>query len=161
MTGALPYRCAESMLSSWIRAPDQAAGSSLLFPGIYEFGQTHLNTNGILQMWFPVGTAHYQAVASLDFESFPCAGFSSIEAGGCIFWPPRSQSRFLSPKRWPPACRSRPKKICWNDQSATFRLMSPGVTMNTNSPQSEFGPSIQVTDDQPYNEYFLLRRMHQ
>jgi spermidine synthase/MFS family permease len=147
--------------------PIEAAGSSLLFSrDFYELAKQHLNTNGILQMWFPGGELRItQAVARSIFESFPYVrGFSSIEGWGVHFLASSQPIPFLSPKRL--AARmpiAAQKDLLEWDQSADISAYVAGVVTNEyNIPLSlNSDASIQVTDDQPYNEYFLLRRMHQ
>jgi len=145
--------------------PIEAAGSSLLFSrDFYELAKQHLNTNGILQMWFPGGElATAQAVTRSIVESFPYVrGFPSVWGSGVHLLASFEPIPVLDAKqliaRMPVSARQDMEE--WDSSQDAVAYLSAVITNEYNLPQG-LNPdtSIQVTDDQPYNEYFLLRRM--
>ena len=146
--------------------PPQAAGSSLLYSrDFYELAKEHLKPGGILQIWFPGGTlSTIQAVArSLD-ESFPHVHcLTGIHGWGVHFLgsmqPIEPATARELAARMPPMARQ--DLMEWMDADHYPALPSyiqavlsedTAVTsvLNTNL-------NIQITDDQPFNEYYLLR----
>jgi spermidine synthase len=147
--------------------PPQAAGSSLLYSReFYELAKEHLKPNGILQAWFPSGkkaTAE-AAFSSLD-ESFPYVRcFAGFHGYGGHFLasmqpiPPATASELIA--RMPP--KARQDLMEWMDAAQFPTLpdyfrpviskeMPMALLLNPN-------PKIQITDDQPFNEYYLLRQ---
>ena len=146
--------------------PVQAAGSSLLFSReFYELAKQHLKPGGILQMWFPGDTelATGQAVVRSIYESFPYVRcFPSVAGWGMHMlasmqpiepltasqlvarMPGTAQQDLLEWK----ALKDAPAYL---DQVLANEYFVPAL-LNTNT-------EIQITDDQPFNEYFLLRRL--
>ena len=143
--------------------PPEAAGSSLLYSTeFYASIRQHLRTNGILQAWLPGGDfALAYAVLRSIHESFPyvrCLG--SVEGLGTHLLasmqpiPERSAQELAA--RMPP--RAQQDLLEWSTapDAATYlaEVVSQEVPINRClSPD----PSICITDDQPYNEYYLLR----
>jgi spermidine synthase len=145
--------------------PVEAAGSSLLFSReFYELAKQHLNTNGIVQMWFPDGeylTA--QAVVRSINESFPHVRcFSSVEGWGVHMLAsmqpiPRLPAKELV-ARMPLAARQ--DLMEWESSKDITAYFSRVTTNEYWVPDLlNKDLTVQVTDDQPYNEYFLLRRL--
>jgi spermidine synthase len=146
--------------------PVQAAGSSLLFSKeFYELAKQHLKPGGILQMWFPgddeVETA--QAVLRSFSESFPHVRcFESVAGWGMHMLgsmePIEAFSASELAARMPE--NARRDLLEWNpdtDAPAFIGLVlqreySVSASLNPNA-------AIQVTDDRPFNEYFLLRHL--
>jgi len=146
--------------------PVEAAGSSLLYSReFYELAKQHLKPGGILQMWFP-GSPEMdtcQAAMRSIRESFPYLRcFPSIENFGVHMLgsmdpiPPLDGDALAA--RMPAGARQ--DLLEWEsikDAPAYLNLVvrreySVSDCLNPD-------PSIQVTDDAPYNEYYLLRRL--
>jgi spermidine synthase len=145
--------------------PVEAAGSSLLFStDFYTLAKEHLNTNGILQMWFPGGELPTtQAVIRSISESFPhVRGFPSVDGWGIHLIASMEPIAQLDPAqmaaRMPAAARE--DLLEWNASKDAPAYLGRVLTNEYFIP-AFLNPDadIQVTDDQPYNEYFLLRRM--
>jgi spermidine synthase len=146
--------------------PVEAAGSSLLFSKeFYTLAKQHLNPGGILQMWYPGDDdrATTLAVFRSIYESFPCVRcFPSVEGWGvhlvaCMEplepltaqqlaarMPETAQQDLMewTDSKDVPAYLAR----VLNHEFSIFAVLDPD-------------PKIKVTDDQPFNEYFLLRRL--
>ncbi|MGC9940980.1 MAG: fused MFS/spermidine synthase [Verrucomicrobiota bacterium] len=143
--------------------PVEAAGSSLLFSRqFYELAKQHLNTNGIVQMWFPGSDIlTTQAVLRSIAESFPYVRcFPSVEGWGLHFLGSMEPIPELDAKqlvtRMPIAAQQ--DMLEWADTKdavAYFNRVTGHEYSISGSLNSD--PTIQVTDDQPYNEYYLLR----
>jgi spermidine synthase len=145
--------------------PVEAAGSSLLFSReFYTLAKQHLNTNGIVQMWFPGGeylTA--QAVIRSIHESFPYVHvFPSVEGWGihllASMQPIASLDATQLVARMPAPAKA--DFLEWAGSQDAVGYLARVIT-NEYSLQANLNPdlNVQVTDDQPYNEYFLLRRL--
>jgi predicted membrane-bound spermidine synthase len=143
--------------------PAAAAGSSLLFSRqFYELAKQHLNTNGIVQMWFTgsdLPTA--QAVMRSITESFPYVRcFPSVEGWGLHFLGSMEPIPELGAKqlvaRMPVAARN--DLLEWADTTDAVAYVSKVTDHECSIPASlNPDPTVQVTDNQPYNEYYLLR----
>jgi spermidine synthase len=147
--------------------PVEAAGSSLLYSKeFYTLAKEHLKPNGILQIWYPEGPlATGQAIVRSLQESFPhvrCflgandwgTHFLASEQPIEMVTPAQLVSRmpaaarldlmeYMDPARFPALPEYLQKVI-----SQEFPLSS---VLNTNL-------NIEITDDHPFNEYFLLRK---
>ncbi|HEX3355796.1 MAG TPA: hypothetical protein VHS31_02350, partial [Tepidisphaeraceae bacterium] len=145
--------------------PLEAAGSSLLFSTeFYTLAKEHLNPNGILQMWYPGGDqTTNQAVIRSFVESFPYVRFfNSFEGWGThmlgsmepIQVPPIDQLV----AKFPPAAKA--DLVEWNPPQTPAQLLS-SVVLHEYRLETllNLDPRIQITDDHPLNEYYLLRRM--
>jgi hypothetical protein len=147
--------------------PVQAAGSSLLYSrGFYDLAKQHLNPGGILQVWFPGGSAMTtQAVArSLD-DSFPCVRcFSGVHGWGGHFLasmqpigPGLTAAQLAG--RMPPKARADLAE--WMEPAKYADLPSYlQAVLSAEQPVAFLlnpDPKIAITDDQPFNEYYLLR----
>jgi spermidine synthase len=146
--------------------PVQAAGSSLLFSReFYDLAQRHLNPGGILQMWFPgdpLSPTGQAALRSIS-ESFPdLRCFRSVEGWGMHMLgsmePIEQVDAAKLAARMPESARK--DLLEWYDTTNTTELLDrvvgrefpPAFALNPD-------PAIQVTDDEPFNEYFLIRRL--
>ena len=145
--------------------PVEAAGSSLLYSKeFYELAKQHLRPHGILQAWFPGGdflTA--QAVLCSAYESFPYVRcFNAVEGDGIHILASLEPIERLDAQqlaaRMPPEAK---KDLLEWSHSADL----PGYLGRVVSREKSIGknlvldPEIQITDDDPFNEYFLLRKM--
>ncbi|HEV2455395.1 MAG TPA: fused MFS/spermidine synthase [Verrucomicrobiae bacterium] len=145
--------------------PVEAAGSSLLYStGMYDLIKQHLNPHGIVQVWYPGGSDPLtrQAVVASATASFPNVRcFVSVNGWGLhilasedpIRVPPPAELLAGIPE--PAKCDllewSESKDII-KDMSTVFsHEVTAGETPNPNL-------TVQITDDDPVNEYFLLRR---
>jgi spermidine synthase len=145
--------------------PVQAAGSSLLYSReFYALAGQHLKPGGILQMWFPTGefiTA--QAVIRSIHESFPYVRcFLSVEGWGMHLLASEKPIETLDANqlvaRMPEGART--DLLEWaptRDASSYIQLV---MSQEISIPKI-LNPdlAIQITDDHPFNEYYLLRRM--
>jgi spermidine synthase len=146
--------------------PVQAAGSSLLFSReFYELTKQHLKPGGILQMWFPGDEemATCQAVVRSIYESFPYVRcFPSVEGWGvhmlASMQPIEKLDAGQLAARMPDSAKN--DLVEWNDSKDATAYLGQVVSREYVVP-SLLNPyaEIQVTDDQPFNEYFLLRRL--
>ena len=145
--------------------PVEAAGSSLLYSTeMYALLKQHLKPHGIAQVWYPGGPDPLvlQAIVRSATASFPHVRcFSSIEGWGLhilasedpIEVPTAAQLIARMPDR------AKSDLLEWSqsgnltkDVSAVLsREVRASDILNTNS-------QAQITDDDPLNEYFLLRR---
>ncbi len=146
--------------------PVQAAGSSLLFSReFYELARQHLNPGGILQMWFPGDNEALtcQAVVRSIQESFPHVRcFPSAEGWGVHMLgsmePIEELDAGQMAARMPESARQ--DLLEWNPVKDAPAYLGQVLSKEYNvtallNPDA----SIQVTDDEPYNEYYLLRQL--
>lgn len=145
--------------------PVEAAGSSLLFStDFYALAKQHLNPNGIVEMWFPYGELLTgQAVIRSLHESFPYVrGFPSVENWGVHLLASMEPIEKPGPAQLAARMPAAAKRdlLEWNDSQDAPAYLAR-VTTNEFSIPLSLNPdlNIQVTDDRPFNEYFLLRRM--
>ncbi len=144
--------------------PQEAAGSSLLYSQeFYELAKLHLAENGILQAWLPggeVATSH--AMLRSIRDSFPYVRcFGSVEGWGNHVLasmqpiPARTLPELIA--RMPVAAQK--DFVEWSGgQDATNYLRQ--VISQELPIESVLDPDlkIRITDDKPFNEYFLLRK---
>lgn len=144
--------------------PVEAAGSSLLYSEeFYALVKQHLNSNGIVQVWFPGGEMKTtQAVLRSLQESFPYVKcFRGINGRGAHMLASMQPFQKLTTAQVASAMPATAARdlLEWSGSSnlvgyldeVLARRISTGPLLNSD-------PSIRVTDDQPYNEYFFLRR---
>ena len=145
--------------------PIEAAGSSLLYSKeFYELAKQHLKPGGILQAWLPGGAPllTWQAVLrSLD-ESFPYTRcFDSLDSWGTHILASMDPIEKLSPAELAERLPAEAGKdlLEWAPKpSAATNYLSQILAQETSIKTAlNHNPSIQITDDNPYNEYFLLR----
>jgi spermidine synthase len=144
--------------------PVAAAGSSLLYSKqFYELARQHLNPGGILQAWFPGGELKTgQAVVRSINDSFPYVRcFDSIEGWGTHLLasmdPIESHTAAELAARLPPGARQ--DLLEWTpirDLPAYLNGVLSHEVMIQDVMDSD--PRIQIDDDHPFNEYFLLRQ---
>jgi spermidine synthase len=151
--------------------PVEAAGSSLLYSGeFYEAIKARLSDSGILQQWYPlpltpledtqlIGRIAARSIA----KSFPYVRvFGGVEGYGLHFLasmkpiPVRTAAELAS--RIPPAARddlvewyrtgTRPEQVFAAMLAHEYEI---GEVVNPDK-------DLYLSDDQPFNEYYLLRR---
>jgi spermidine synthase len=146
--------------------PLEAAGSSLLYSKeFYELVKSRLTPGGILQQWNPTGEpAIVAAIARSIVESFDyVVAFRAFEFGGVHY------SASMSPIHVPSSEElvaripetARRDLVEWNKgdlrdarafvTNVLNRRISVEALLDTNS-------RTVITDDRPFNEYYLLRR---
>jgi spermidine synthase len=144
--------------------PVEAAGSSLLYSReFYRLIKTRLKDDGILQTWFPGGEKlTFEAAARAIVDEFPYVRvYHSIENWGYHF--SASMQPIEKPSvddfiaRMPEGARD--DMLEWSDGQSldayVASILEREVPLkDVLNPDSR----VCVTDDQPYNEYFLLRR---
>lgn len=145
--------------------PVEAAGSSLLFSReFYALARRHLNSGGILQMWFPGReSATKRAVLQSIKESFPYVDtFPSVEGWGLHLIASTEpigplDGEQLAAHMPEPAKKDFMEWYSSQDVAATLRLVvTNGLPIGS---FVDLNPHMQITDDRPFNEYFLLRRL--
>jgi spermidine synthase len=144
--------------------PVEAAGSSLLFStDFYALAKQHLNPNGVVQMWFPgADDANAHAVVRAMVRSFPYVRcFSSVEGWGLHILgsmepiPKLTSRQFLD--RMPAAAQIDLMEWTAEDPVAYVdHVLGHEIPVEA---QLRSDPSIVVTDDQPFNEYFWIRSL--
>jgi predicted membrane-bound spermidine synthase len=144
--------------------PVEAAGSSLLYSkDFYEVVKQHLNPGGILQIWFPVGPqSTVQGVMRSLHESFPCVRcFAGINGWGTHFLasmgPVEPATAQELAARMP--VKAQQDLMEWspkNDLPGYLNQVLSNETQITNVLNHSF--DYRITDDRPFNEYFLLRQ---
>ncbi|MGD0812987.1 MAG: hypothetical protein ABSA83_05245 [Verrucomicrobiota bacterium] len=146
--------------------PPEAAGSSLLYSReFYDLAKERLNPGGILQIWFPgEAKSTLRAVARSMDDSFPYVRcFVGVHGWGDHFLgsmqpiepataeelaarlPPKARqdlTEWMDAKRYPTLAAYFDSVLSW--QLSIARMLYPD-------------PKIQITDDRPFNEYYLLR----
>lgn len=145
--------------------PLQAAGSSLLYSTeFFETVKSHLQEGGILQVWVPAGDySIVQAVARSLTGVFPQVRvFVTTDGWGYHFLAsssvmPRLKSGQMLEKM-PPAARQDISEWAGTPpaQKVLHDLLSREIILST---LMNSDPRIAITNDHPYNEYFLLRRL--
>jgi spermidine synthase len=145
--------------------PIETAGSSLLYSEeFYALIKKRLKKGGILQAWIPVCELKtFQAAARSLLNSFPHVRvFTSLERWGAHFLvssepiPDFSLDQLVA--RMPPAAQA--DLVEWytdtTARTAMAHMVIPQVDLDRIlSPD----PEMKITDDRPYNEYYLLRRL--
>jgi len=143
--------------------PVEAAGSSLLYSReFYELAKRRLKHNGLLATWYPGGDllAGHAILRSL-YEAFPhvllCDG---VEGYGTHFLasmePIERRSAAELAARLPE--RARQDLLEWNPTADPAAYLDLVVSREYPADKGLHpDPSVRITDDRPYNEYFLLR----
>jgi spermidine synthase/MFS family permease len=147
--------------------PPEAAGSSLLYSReFYELAKEHLKPGGILQIWFPGGPEFtIQAVVrSLDDSFSHVRCFNGVRGWGGHFLgsmqPIERATVEELAAHMPP--KARQDLMEWMNANRFPTLSSYfQAVMSSEMPVAFMlnpDPAIQITDDQPFNEYYLLRQ---
>jgi len=143
--------------------PLEAAGSSLLYSKeFHEAVRRHLKPGGIFQSWFPGGEERVEfAIARSLVRVFPYVrAYRSVDGTGLHYL--ASMTPFQTPSvetmvgRIPQAAQADLAEWTRKDlRSDIAAVLGSEIPIG-----SLVGPdaSVEITDDRPYNEYFLLRR---
>jgi spermidine synthase len=144
--------------------PIEAAGSNLLYSKeFYELAKQHLKPGGILQAWLPGGVpllAGQAVLRSLD-ESFPYTRcFDSLDSWGTHLLASMDPIENLVPAELAERLPQEVGKdlLEWAPKQSAANYLAQILVQET--PIKDVlnpNPSIQITDDNPYNKYFLLR----
>jgi spermidine synthase len=146
--------------------PVSAAGSSLLYSeGFYEVVKQHLNPGGILQIWFPGGPgATLQGVMRSLKESFTYVRcFDGINGWGVHFMasmePIAAATSQELADRMPLAAQK--DLLEWRASKDLPGYLNEVLT-NESRLTNVLDASLdyRITDDRPFNEYYLLRQWH-
>ncbi|MEY2560040.1 MAG: spermidine synthase, partial [Verrucomicrobiota bacterium] len=144
--------------------PVEAAGSSLLYSEeFYELAKKHLYRNGILQAWYPGGDARTgRAVLRSLQHSFPyLRGFRSPAGAGILVLASMEPINPLAPSQVAMAMPDAAVDdlLEWSSSRDVAAYLAQVVAKEFEIEQElDSDPRIRITDDHPYNEYFLLRR---
>jgi predicted membrane-bound spermidine synthase len=143
--------------------PLQAAGSSLLYSTEFLGAvKAHLKPHGIAQIWLPGGDQMSDvAIMRSIYSSFPYVrSFPSVERGGvhllCSMEPMAQRTPEELVARMPASAQRDLTE--WIDNTNSVPYL--GIVVNGELPTEKLlipDPDIRVTDDKPYNEYFMLR----
>jgi hypothetical protein len=147
--------------------PIETAGSSLLYSKeFYVVVRSRLEPGGILQHWCPSPDPLVVAAVTRSLvESFPhVRAWRSFEGWGIHYMaserPVELPSAAALVARMPPAARR--DLVEWNDgaladpQAFLARVLSTELAVAT---LLDPDPAVAITDDRPYNEYYLLRTL--
>ena len=145
--------------------PPEAAGSSLLYSDeFYSLVKQRLKPHGILQVWLPGGGDPPAVLATLRSvrDAFPhVRAFGSVEGWGvhilCSREPiPRRSAAELA-ARLPAGARTDLLEWAGSGDAASYLQQ---VIVNEMGIDGDLDPNpkLRISDDRPYNEYFLLRR---
>ena len=144
--------------------PIEAAGSSLLYSKeFHEAVRDHLKPGGVFQTWFPIGEERIaRAVAQSLTEVFPYVRvYRGVESWGLHYiasmqpLAPLSSAQML--ERMPKAAQADLAE--WTQrglQADVDAVLGNELPFASVLPPH---PSMRISDDRPYNEYFLLRRL--
>ena len=144
--------------------PAETAGSGLLYSEeFYATARQHLAPHGILQAWIPIAEpVTGQAVLRSVCNSFPYVRvFYPIEGPGmhmlASMEPINSCTADEIIARMPAKAQSDLKE--WYPWNSAHDLVEAILSLEV-QPTTILNPdkSIRISDDQPFNEYFLLRR---
>jgi spermidine synthase len=145
--------------------PVEAAGSSLLYSReFYQDVKKHLKPGGILQQWFPGGEEKIlHAIARSLTSEFPHVRvYRSIENWGYHFLASERAIESLTPEQMLERLPENAKAdlMEWypnrNIKAVVVEILNKEIPLST---VVNADPKIFVSDDQPYNEYFVLRRL--
>jgi spermidine synthase len=148
--------------------PLEAAGSSLLLSKeFYALAKQHLNPGGIIQMWFMGGEIPTsQAVFRSVTESFPYVRcFPSVEGWGLHILASMDPIEPCDADQLAARMPETAKKDVLEWDGSTDVSAYVGRMLSREIPSASIArflnpnPDIQITDDLPYNEYFLLRQI--
>jgi spermidine synthase len=146
--------------------PPEATGSSLLYSREFlTVTKKHLSTDGILQVWYPAADGDPATIASIAKaaqEVFPFVrAFRSFNGSGIHFLasmqPLRVPSSALLASRLPPAAAS--DLLEWGPGTTAETQFEAVISqeLNLDSVTAKDARVPALSDDQPINEYYILR----
>jgi spermidine synthase len=144
--------------------PVEAAGSSLLYSkDFYQVVKEHLNPGGILQIWFPTGPlSTVEAVMRSLHESFPCVRcFEGVNGWGTHFLASMDPIEPATAQQLAARMPDKAQKdlLEWSPKKSVPGYLNEVISQETQI-TNVLNPSLayRITDDRPFNEYFLLRQ---
>ncbi len=144
--------------------PVQAAGSSLLFSTeMYDLIKQHLNPHGIVQVWYPgdPDPVILQAAARSAVASFPYVrSFRSINGWGLHILASKDPIEQRTPAQLVAQMPDAAKKDLLEWSLSQNLSTDYGIVLSREINMDAIlnpNPEIQIRDDDPLNEYFLLR----
>jgi spermidine synthase len=145
--------------------PPAAAGSSLLYSTeFYQLAKRHLNPNGILQAYLPrTESGTEQAVLRSLRDSFPYVQcFSSLGDVGTHMLASMEPITMSTPESLANTMPANAAEdlLEWSTSPDLPAYLQE--VLSKSIPVKEMlspDPRIRISDDHPYNEYFLLRRL--
>jgi len=147
--------------------PVECAASGFLYSDeFYVEIKKHLAPQGVMQQWWPGGEVKIlQSVARSFLHAFPYVRvYKGLGGRGFHFLGSETPLRPLQKSDW----RQMPPKAYddfteWiDDRKTNTSLCWEAIIRNELAPQMLVDPHIpRLTDDRPFNEYFLLRRHKQ
>jgi spermidine synthase len=143
--------------------PIEAAGSSLLYSKeFHEAVRDHLKPGGIFQTWFPLGEDNVaRAIAQSLHEVFPYVRvYRGVEGWGFHFFAsmqpiPALSAAQVEAKLSPAAQKDLSEWTKKGLHADLEKFLGSELPFASVLPPR---PSIRISDDRPYNEYYLLRR---
>ncbi|MCH8209409.1 MAG: fused MFS/spermidine synthase [Nitrospinae bacterium] len=146
--------------------PVESAGTSLLYS--IEFNQIvadHLNEGGIFQAWFPSGEFKiFKGMLTSLVQVFPHVKvYESMAGWGLHLLASKEPFETPTPDQMVSRLPERAKKdlMEWAKDKDIREYVN--LTLKKEIPIHTFlndgDPSIYISDDRPFNEYFLLRRL--
>jgi len=144
--------------------PIEAAGSSLLYSReFHEAVRDHLKPGGVFQTWFPTGEELIaRAIAKSLTEVFPYVRvYRSVEGWGLHFIASMQPLGAVDPAQMLALMPQKARADLgeWSEKGLRTdveKVLASEVPIAMVLPPH---PSIRISDDWPYNEYFLLRRL--
>ncbi|OGL73636.1 hypothetical protein A3C96_03110 [Candidatus Uhrbacteria bacterium RIFCSPHIGHO2_02_FULL_60_10] len=154
--------------------PIAAAGSSLLYSKeFYEIAKDHLKEGGILEQWFPdnenpalrVWSPTLGATARSLREVFPYVDvYLSVEGWGYHFIASKTPINAITPEQFVAVMPEAAKAdlMEWGAPGNQDISQYAANILSRKMPFDQFlmgSPDIVITDDRPFNEYYLLRNL--
>jgi spermidine synthase/MFS family permease len=147
--------------------PVEAAGSSLLYSKeFYTLATQHLKPNGILQIWFPGGPrATAQAIVRSLYESFPYVRcFDGVDDWGTHFLASEQPIETVTTEELAARMPARARLDLMEYMNTNRYPNLPAYLEKVVSQEIPVRRALnadlnfEISDDQPFNEYFLLRK---
>jgi spermidine synthase len=151
--------------------PVEAAASSLLYSGeFYTAAKARLRRGGIVQQWVPNTEVRVvQAVARSLLDSFPYVRMyrsfegPGLEESGFGYHFLASMQRIDVPTPEVLAARipqrAQADLVEWLSDKNVARFLQVVVEHEVDPREFVRGSDVRITDDRPFNEYYLLRRL--
>lgn len=140
----------------------QVAGSGLLYSReFYELARQRLRPGGILQVWWPVGGETQSAIARSLCGVFPhVLALPPVAGGGVHFLASEEPFENLPVDEFLARIPAQAKGdlLEWNPnedlRSAIENMLARKLSVEE---MLSLNPRARITDDRPFNEYYLLR----
>jgi spermidine synthase len=145
--------------------PVEAAGSSLLYSEeFYTEAKEHLKPYGILQAWFPGGSSsitQQAVIRSLQHSFLHVRCFGSVTGWGIHILASMEAIDIFTPRQLATTMPMAAAEdlLEWSDSRNLPGYLD--LVLSKEVPLEKAlnpDPDIRITDDRPFNEYFLLRQ---